>query len=56
MTKWSGSSKGKITFENREFALNFDVMESVNEIVYEWTKEICEFRLHWYFERKIKKQ
>ena len=55
MTKWSGSSKGKITFENRELALNFDIAASVNEIVYKWTQEICEFRLHWYFEKKSKK-
>ncbi|MEK5148432.1 DEAD/DEAH box helicase family protein [Psychrobacillus sp. FSL K6-4615] len=55
MTKWSGSSKGKITFENGFFQLNFDVVESVNEIVFEWTKEICEFRLHWYFEKKGEK-
>lgn len=55
MTKWSGSSKGKITFENGVFKLNFDVIESVNEIVFEWTKKICEFRLHWYFEKKADK-
>jgi len=52
MTRWSGSSKGKITFENGEFALNFDVMDSVNDIRYEWTKEVCELRLHLYFEKK----
>ena len=55
MTKWSVSSKGKITFEYGEFALNFDVVDSVNAIVYEWTKEICDFRLHWYFEKKFEK-
>ncbi|WP_144512298.1 DEAD/DEAH box helicase family protein [Bacillus sp. FJAT-22090] len=55
MTKWSGSSKGKTTFVDGEFALNFDVVESFNGIVYEWTKEICGFRLHWYFERKGEK-
>ncbi|SDN76269.1 Superfamily II DNA or RNA helicase [Psychrobacillus sp. OK028] len=55
MTKWSGSSKGKITFENGVLKLNFNVMESVNDIVFEWTKEICEFRLHWYFGKKGEK-
>ncbi|MGB2873730.1 helicase-related protein, partial [Psychrobacillus psychrotolerans] len=55
MTKWSGASKGKITFENGVFLLNFGVMDSMNEIVFEWTKEICEFRLHWYFEKKGEK-
>ncbi len=55
MTKWSGSSKGKITYENGVLKLNFDVTKSVNDIVFEWTKEICEFRLHWYFEKKGEK-
>lgn len=55
MTKWSGSSNGKITFGNGEFALNFDVVDSIKEIVYDWTKEICAFRLHWYFEKKAGK-
>lgn len=55
MTKWSGSSKGKITFNDGESALSFDVSDSVNEIVYEWTKEICAFRLHLYFEKKAEK-
>ncbi|WP_391204690.1 DEAD/DEAH box helicase family protein [Psychrobacillus sp. L4] len=55
MTKWSASSKGQITFDNKEFTLNFDVVESVNEVVFEWTKEICGFRLHWYFEKKAER-
>lgn len=55
MTKWSGSSKGMITFKDHLFKLNFDLNESMNLFVYEWTKEICDFRLHWYFERKGKK-
>ena len=55
MTKWSGSSKGMITFEDQAFQLNFDLDESMNPIVFEWTKEICDFRLHWYFEKKEEK-
>lgn len=52
MTKWSDSSKGLLTFEDKVFALSFDVSEEVAAILYDWTKEICEYRLHWYFERK----
>ncbi|MFJ5770804.1 DEAD/DEAH box helicase family protein [Psychrobacillus sp. NPDC093180] len=55
MTKWSRSSKGKNAFVDGEFSLNFDVVESLNKIVFEWTKEICGFRLHWYFEKKAEK-
>ncbi|OES44595.1 DEAD/DEAH box helicase family protein [Domibacillus iocasae] len=50
MTKWSGSSKGLITFENGLFQLH--VGAAGNKMVYKWTQEICEFRLHGYFERK----
>ena len=51
MTKWSGSSKGLITFENDVFQLQFDILEEDQEILFHWTKEICEYRLHQYFER-----
>lgn len=54
MTKWSGSSNGLITFENGVFKLDFDVAEEHKAKLYEWTKEICEYRLHAYFERKEK--
>lgn len=54
MTKWSGSSKGLLSFENGVFKMEFDVAAEHNEVLYEWTKEICEYRLHAYFERKEK--
>ncbi|PAQ16088.1 DNA helicase [Bacillaceae bacterium SAOS 7] len=58
MTKWSGSSKGMITFEGNEFRVHIDVQKEQEQILFEWTKEICEYRLHWHFERKdhVKKQ
>ncbi|MFC3885567.1 DEAD/DEAH box helicase family protein [Bacillus songklensis] len=52
MTKWSGSSKGLISFEDGQFIIHLDIDEQDQEILYEWTKEICEYRLHQYFERK----
>jgi superfamily II DNA or RNA helicase/HKD family nuclease len=52
MTKWSGSSKGLISFENNVFSLNFPIAPEDEEILYKWTQEICEYRLHAYFERK----
>ena len=52
MTKWSGSSKGLITFENDVFQLQFDLVEEDHDILFKWTKEICEYRLHQYFERR----
>lgn len=52
MTKWSGSSKGLITFENDVLRLNFDILEEDDQMLFHWTKEICEYRLHYHFERK----
>lgn len=52
MTKWSGSSKGLISYENDIFKLNFDLAMEDEEILFNWTKEICEYRLHYHFERK----
>jgi hypothetical protein len=34
MTKWSGSSKGLITYKNDQFILNFDVENSDQEILF----------------------
>ena len=50
MTKWSGSSKGLLSFDGKLFSLNMDVRKEDEEILFEWTKEICEYRLHTYFE------
>lgn len=55
MTMWSGSSKGLITFQDDIFEVQLDVenLESRHkEILYEWTKDICLYRLQWYFERR----
>lgn len=54
MTKWSGSSKELISYENDMFMLTFNVVEDDKEILFYWTKEICEYRLHYHFERKVK--
>lgn len=54
MTKWSGSSNGLLSFQNGVFKPEFEVAKEHQEKLYQWTKEICEFRLHAYFERKEK--
>lgn len=54
MTKWSGSSKGLISFENNIFKLKFEVVHEDQQILFDWTKEICEYRLHYHFERRAK--
>ncbi|MFC4321312.1 DEAD/DEAH box helicase family protein [Litchfieldia salsa] len=52
MTKWSGSSKGLVFFEDNRFFFNVDVDSEERDILYNWMNEICEYRLHWHFERK----
>lgn len=55
MTYFRGKTEGIVNFENKVFSLSFDIIESANPIIYEWTKQVCEYRLHEHFERKIKK-
>lgn len=53
MTKWSGSAKGHlVVFENGVFGLNLKPSRIERAILYQWTEEICEYRVHAYFERK----
>lgn len=52
MTMWANSSNGLVTFDGERFALGFDVGVDAREQLYKWTKEVCEYRLHRYFERK----
>lgn len=53
MTKWSGSAaNGLITFLKNEFKLHLDPASGEKEFLYNWTKEITDYRLHAYFERK----
>ncbi|WJE55131.1 DEAD/DEAH box helicase family protein [Bacillus cereus] len=52
MTKWSGSSKGLLSFNENIFSLNMDIRKEDEALLFRWTQEICEYRLHTYFERK----
>ncbi|MDN4074110.1 DEAD/DEAH box helicase family protein [Fictibacillus terranigra] len=52
MTKWSGSSKGLTAFNQGVFSIKIQLPINHNEIVFEWTRQICEYRLHEHFERK----
>lgn len=51
-TKWSGNSKGLATFEGREFGFAVDIEEDMQQMVFNWVREIWEYKLHWYFVRK----
>ncbi len=55
MAKWSGSSNGLVKFESKQFWFELDPRTpDEKELLYKWTEEICNYRLHWHFERKAK--
>ena len=52
MTKWSGSSKSLFVFEGGVFGTQIKIEEQHEVILFGWVRNICEYRLHWYFEKK----
>jgi len=57
MTKWSGSSKGLVRFEDGRFWVDLPEPKSEDEadMLYAWTRDVAAYRLHWYFfERLVK--
>ncbi|WP_142828604.1 DEAD/DEAH box helicase family protein [Planococcus soli] len=53
MTKWSGSAKeGIASFKDGIFKFQLQPSVEENELLYKWTQEIADYRLHAYFERK----
>ena len=53
MNKWSGSEKsGLVSFEEGIFQFELRPSGEEQDILYKWTREIAEYRLHAYFERK----
>ncbi|WP_242705646.1 DEAD/DEAH box helicase family protein [Pontibacillus sp. ALD_SL1] len=56
LTKWSGSSKGLLKYEDNVFSLNFEIPLEDRALLKKMTEEICEYRLKYYFERKWKKE
>ncbi|MFK4342873.1 superfamily II DNA or RNA helicase/HKD family nuclease [Paenibacillus sp. RC62] len=55
MTKWSAAKGSMARFEDGVFTLAFKVKGADERaLLYQWTKEICLYRLHVHFERKSK--
>ncbi|WP_410514050.1 DUF4145 domain-containing protein [Paenibacillus sp. BR2-3] len=52
MGTWSNSSDKVVTYTKGQFKLLFNIRENDRKLVYDWTREICEYRLASYFERK----
>lgn len=51
MTHWAKGNK-LIRLSDGAFEIRVSAKETDRERLYAWTREICEYRLHWYFERK----
>jgi hypothetical protein len=52
MSKWSGAKGSMTWFEDGVFSLNVEVQDTEERaVLYRWTREICLYRLHAYFER-----
>ncbi|TYS18490.1 DNA helicase [Rossellomorea vietnamensis] len=52
MTMWSGSSKGLITLEDNKFDVQVLPEEQEKNLLYQFTKEVCQYRLHYFFQRR----
>ncbi|PLR92045.1 DEAD/DEAH box helicase family protein [Bacillus sp. T33-2] len=52
MTMWDRGPNGLTSFAEGVFKINFDILPEDEEILYNWTREVCEYRLHYHFERK----
>lgn len=51
MTQWAKGNK-LVRFSDGAFDIRITTKETDQTRLYAWTKEICEYRLCWYFERK----
>jgi len=51
MEKWVGKDN-LIYFEEDEFSLNFQIAEKDENILHDMTRQICEYKMQIYFERK----
>lgn len=55
MSKWIGKDN-LLFFDGHQFGVNFSVDKEDQNILHSFTKQICDYRLHVYFERKSKKR
>lgn len=54
MSKWGGAKGSMTRFEDGVFSLNIQVHDDAERnLLYRWTREICLYRLHAYFERGV---
>lgn len=54
MTHWAKGANKLLNYTDGSFKIGFAIKEADQELLYGWTREICEYRLLTYFERKEK--
>ncbi|OCA90400.1 DNA helicase [Bacillus sp. FJAT-27225] len=52
MTMWDRGPEGLTSFENGVFKINFEIVPENRHLVFNWTREVCNYRLHYHFERR----
>ncbi|MFS0558213.1 hypothetical protein [Brevibacillus sp. 179-C9.3 HS] len=52
MTHWAKAADKLLQYADSSFKIKFPIRETDEQLLYEWTREICEYRLFSYFERK----
>ena len=52
MDKWMDKNNDLVLFQDGEFFINFLINKDEEETLHEMTRQICEYRLGYYFERK----
>jgi hypothetical protein len=52
MSKWAGSSSGLVSYVGDVFEIQMNVLPYEQELLHQWSMEICLFRLHYHFERR----
>ncbi|MED1797378.1 DUF4145 domain-containing protein [Brevibacillus porteri] len=52
MTHWAKAANKLLQYADGTFQIKFPIRETDEQLLYKWTREICEYRLYLYFERK----
>ncbi|GAA0466288.1 DEAD/DEAH box helicase family protein [Alkalibacillus silvisoli] len=53
MTKWTTGNDNLATFDDAMFQFNIDIDGKDEQILFKMTREICDYKMHTYFERRM---
>ncbi len=55
MTKWTTGKDNLASFNDNTFRFNIDMKDNDKQILYDMTQQICEYKMHTYFERRLRR-